>query len=86
MNMISTVGSWVMGVAVLVFLANVAITLRHAPDAADDPWEANSLEWATSSPPPKHNFWRLPQVRSERPVWDARMRAMAAVDDGATDA
>jgi cytochrome c oxidase subunit I len=75
LNLISTIGSWVMGVSVLLFLVNVVVTLRRAPDAPDDPWEGNSLEWATSSPPPAHNFRFIPRVRSERPVWDARMRA-----------
>src|SRR3954453_1399664 len=77
MNLISTIGSWLMGVSVLIFLINVLLTLRRAPDAPDDPWEANSLEWLTSSPPPKHNFRSLPIVRSERPVFDARMQALA---------
>jgi len=36
-----------------------------------NPWDANSLEWATSSPPPHHNFDSIPPIRSERPVWDA---------------
>ena len=40
--------------------------------ASDDPWEGNTLEWATSSPPPPYNFDRLPEIRSERPVFDAR--------------
>ncbi len=77
LNMISTFGSWIMGISILIFLANAILTLRHAPDAADDPWEANSLEWATSSPPPKHNFHSIPRVRSERPVFDARVSAIA---------
>ena len=72
LNLISTVGSWIMALAVLVFVVNVVLTLRRPPDAPDDPWRANSLEWATSSPPPKHNFTSLPVVRSERPVFDAR--------------
>jgi cytochrome c oxidase subunit 1 len=59
----------------LVFLVNVVLTLRRPATAPDDPWEANSLEWATSSPPPDHNFRSLPKVRSERPVFDMRMSA-----------
>jgi cytochrome c oxidase subunit 1 len=74
LNLISTVGSFAMGLSVLVFVAAVVTALRRAPDAPDDPWGANSLEWATSSPPPHHNFRWLPPVRSERPVWDERMR------------
>ncbi len=51
---------------------NFIISIRKAPTATDDPWEANTLEWATSSPPPPHNFDRLIQIRSERPVFDWR--------------
>jgi cytochrome c oxidase subunit 1 len=46
--------------------------------AGDDPWGGYSLEWATSSPPPEHNFAELPPIRSERPVFDARRRAAEA--------
>jgi cytochrome c oxidase subunit 1 len=72
LNLIATVGSYLMLAGVLVFAWNVLLSaLDHEP-AGDDPWEANSLEWATSSPPPEHNFDRLPPIRSERPVFDAR--------------
>jgi heme/copper-type cytochrome/quinol oxidase subunit 1 len=57
---------------VLPFLWNVFVTLRKPQDAPDDPWEGYTLEWATTSPPPVHNFDRLPAVRSERPVFDVR--------------
>ncbi len=56
----------------LPFLWNVFVTLRNGEPAGDDPWEGNTLEWATSSPPPPYNFDRLPEIRSERPVFDAR--------------
>jgi cytochrome c oxidase subunit 1 len=79
LNLISTIGSFLMALAVLAFVANVVLTLRRRPDAPDDPWEANSLEWATSSPPPKHNFVSLPPIRSERPVFDARQRRREAL-------
>jgi heme/copper-type cytochrome/quinol oxidase subunit 1 len=72
LNLIATAGSYLMLAGVLVFAWNVLLSaLRHEP-AGDDPWQANSLEWATSSPPPEHNFERLPPIRSERPVFDAR--------------
>ena len=74
MNLISTVGSFVMGAAGIVFLAAVISALRRPKDAPDDPWGGNSLEWATSSPPPHHNFRWLPPIRSERPRWDERVR------------
>jgi len=50
------------------------LALRRPPTAGPDPWEGNSLEWATSSPPPHHNFVALPPITSERPVFDERMR------------
>ena len=53
-------------------LWNVFISLRSGEIAGDDPWEGNTLEWATTSPPPPYNFDRLPEIRSERPVFDVR--------------
>jgi cytochrome c oxidase subunit I len=73
LNTISTLGSWLLGVGVICFLAAVVLALRRKPDPdAGDPWRANSLEWFTSSPPPHHNFTTLPPIRSERPVFDWR--------------
>ncbi|MDB6019107.1 MAG: cytochrome c oxidase, subunit [Pedosphaera sp.] len=70
LNMISTVGAVLMGVSVLVLLANIIWSLRHGQPAGDNPWKAWTLEWATTSPPPEHNFERVPPVRSRRPLWD----------------
>jgi len=70
LNMLSTIGAFVIGVAVLVFLYNVVISLRSGEPAGDNPWQAWTLEWATSSPPPLHNFQRVPPVRGRRPLWD----------------
>jgi len=70
MNMISTVGAFVMGLSVLVFIWNIIVSLRRGQPAGDNPWQAWTLEWATTSPPPVHNFDRLPPVRSRRPLWD----------------
>ena len=71
-NMISTVGSFVLGASTLVFFYNVYKTYRTAPLVTeDDPWGwGASLEWATSCPPPRHNFVSLPRIRSERPAFD----------------
>ena len=78
LNALSTVGAAFMGIGTIPFLAAVVLALRRPPTEPDDPWEANSLEWATSSPPPHHNFRSLPPIRSERPVFDARQAALAA--------
>jgi cytochrome c oxidase subunit 1 len=72
MNMAATIGSFIVAVSVLPFLWNVFISLRSGERVGDDPWEANTLEWATTSPPPPYNFDRLPDIRSERPVFDER--------------
>ena len=72
MNIISTVGSLILGISFLPFFWNVYRTWRHAPKVeVDDPWGwGGSLEWATSCPPPRHNFTSLPPIRSERPAFD----------------
>jgi cytochrome c oxidase subunit 1 len=71
-NRISSVGSFVLGASMLVFIYNIYITAKRAPKVlVDDPWGfGGSLEWATSCPPPRHNFASLPRIRSERPAFD----------------
>jgi cytochrome c oxidase subunit 1/cytochrome c oxidase subunit I+III len=69
-NLISTVGAFLLAVSVLVFMWNIFISLRKGKMAGNDPWDAWTLEWATSSPPPVHNFKQLPLIRSRRPLWD----------------
>jgi cytochrome c oxidase subunit 1 len=75
LNALSTVGALLLGLGTIPFLVAVVLALRRPADQPADPWEANSLEWATTSPPPPHDFVTLPPIRSERPVWDARHAA-----------
>ena len=82
MNQVSTVGAMVLGLATLPFLWNVLTTPRRGQLVqTDDPWGyGNSLEWATSCPPPRHNFTSLPRIRSERPAFDLHHPEVAAMD------
>jgi cytochrome c oxidase subunit 1 len=70
LNRLSTLGSLVLAAGVLLFVWAVWSSLRRREPAGDDPWGGYSLEWATSSPPPEHNFETLPPIRSERPAFD----------------
>ncbi|MFD1545041.1 aa3-type cytochrome oxidase subunit I [Nonomuraea guangzhouensis] len=72
LNAVSSAGAFLLGASTLPFLYNVWRTARGARRALpDDPWGfGNSLEWATSCPPPRHNFTALPRIRSERPAFD----------------
>jgi cytochrome c oxidase subunit 1 len=72
LNLAATIGGFTIAFSLLPFLWNVFVSLRSGPVAGDDPWEANTLEWATSSPPPPYNFDHLPEIRSERPLFDVR--------------
>jgi cytochrome c oxidase subunit I len=73
LNTVSTIFSFVLGASTIPFLYNVTKSWKHGRLALrDDPWgHGNSLEWATSSPPPRHNFVEIPRIRSERPAFEA---------------
>ncbi|MGN6155520.1 MAG: cbb3-type cytochrome c oxidase subunit I [Sphingomicrobium sp.] len=70
-NMLSTIGAFVVATAVLLFVLNLIISFRGDP-AADNPWDAPSLEWATSSPPAGYNFAHIPVAEGRTPLWDDR--------------
>ena len=72
LNQISSVGSWILTLSILIFFYNVYKTWRYGEKVnVEDPWGfASSLEWATSCPPPRHNFYRIPRIRSERPAFE----------------
>ena len=71
MNMVSTLGSTLLAISMIPFAINVWITRKAPKVESNDPWGyGSSLEWATTCPPPRHNFLRMPEIRSERPAFD----------------
>ena len=79
LNTVSSIGAFVLGASTLPFIYNVIVSFRRGQKAVgDDPWGfGNSLEWATSCPPPRHNFVTMPRIRSERPAFDLHYPAAA---------
>ncbi len=69
-NLLSSIGAFVVGAAVLLFVINGIKSLYIGALAPDDPWGGSTLEWATSSPPPPYNFAHVPVVESKTPMWD----------------
>jgi len=70
MNVISSIGAFMLGFAVVLFVWMIFDALSKGEIAGDNPWEAWTLEWATTSPPPPENFDRVPPVHGRRPLWD----------------
>ncbi len=82
-NLISSIGSAIVGVGIAVFLVNVVVSLRRRDVAGDDPWGGHTLEWATTSPPSRYNFDRpLPPITSYAPLLDLREREHDATSRG----
>ncbi|WP_431946839.1 aa3-type cytochrome oxidase subunit I [Actinacidiphila sp. bgisy167] len=82
LNTVSSIGAFLLGMSTLPFLYNVWKSARYGkPVEVDDPWGyGRSLEWATSCPPPRHNFLTLPKIRSESPAFDLHHPDVAAMD------
>jgi len=72
LNLVSSLGAIFMFAGIAVFLWNIYVTLKKPRQAEDNPWEAWTLEWATTSPPQLQNFTSLPPVHSRRPLWDLK--------------
>ncbi len=71
-NLIVTIGVFFQAVAILIFVYNLISSYFKGKLAGNDPWDAWTLEWSTSSPPPDYNFAKIPVVRSRRPLWDLK--------------
>jgi cytochrome c oxidase subunit 1 len=82
MNMVSTVGSGLLALSMIPFFLNIWQSRTSPKVNTDDPWGyGSSLEWATSCPPPRHNFTSMPRIRSERPAFDLHYPHMAAKEN-----
>src|SRR4029077_10776293 len=75
LNLLSTIGSFVLAFGILLILLNVLWSVARGAPAGNDPWGANTLEWSVASPPPAYNFATIPVVRSANPNWDIDDRA-----------
>ncbi len=77
-NLASTIGSFLLGIGVLITVINVLRSIKHGKKAGNDPWKGNTLEWFTTSPPPENNFDVVPRVRSVEPMKDIRREVKQA--------
>ncbi|MBV8451296.1 MAG: cytochrome ubiquinol oxidase subunit I, partial [Deltaproteobacteria bacterium] len=74
LNMITTVGAFVLALGIIFLLINVVVSLREGAVAGANPWDAATLEWSTTSPPPAYNFAVIPIVASRLPLWEERLK------------
>src|SRR5205085_8573162 len=69
MNLLASIGAVIIAASIIVFLLNLAWSLRHGAPVDDNPWDAGTLEWATTSPPPPYNFAAPPVLAGREPLW-----------------
>jgi cytochrome c oxidase subunit 1/cytochrome c oxidase subunit I+III len=80
-NHLETAGAYLLALGVLLYILNAVISYYRGREAGDNPWNADTLEWTTSSPPPPYNFARIPIVKSKNPAWEPADQADAPVLD-----
>jgi cytochrome c oxidase subunit 1 len=86
LNLLSTIGAGIIGLSMVAFAVNIVVSLALRRESGPDPWQGNTMEWATSSPPPPLNFsaeWPFRRVTSFTPLLDRRLRGEAPEPSGA---
>jgi cytochrome c oxidase subunit 1 len=83
-NLASTIGSFLLGIGVMITVVNVIVSIKKGQKAGNDPWKGNTLEWFTQSPPPENNFDVIPRVRSVEPMKDIRREVMKSGEHAGT--
>ena len=83
-NLISTIGAFILGIGVVITCVNVIVSIKKGKRAGNDPWQGNTLEWFTTSPPAANNFDVVPRVRSVEPMKDIRREVLAASEPAET--
>jgi cytochrome c oxidase subunit 1/cytochrome c oxidase subunit I+III len=84
-NLVTSIGSFIFAAGISIFLVNIMISLRRGALAKANPWDAPTLEWATSSPPPAYNFAVIPFIASRHPLWEDRLvdaRSRSSLEKG----
>jgi cytochrome c oxidase subunit 1 len=72
LNLVVSIGAFIQAMGILVFVWNLVSSYSKGVEAGNDPWDAWTLEWSTSSPPPAYSFATVPMVSSRRPLWDLK--------------